>query len=134
MAEVLIAKKQFAEGSFELYVDQEKKLVRDVWIGKYNLDEFSQTLAVVMNEIKKFNKGEPLYLHNVLKSDIKLWTTEHAKAAKDFAIAGVPLCKRIAFISGSFMHQKSDKAAAGELVDAVKYFTTEAEGLKFLFG
>lgn len=134
MGETLVVKKQFTEGSFELYVDQEKKLVRDVWVGKYNLDEVNQTLAAIMNEFKKFNKGEPLYLHNVLKSDIKLWTTEQAKAAKDFAIAGVPLCKRIAFISGSFMHQKSDKAAAGEVIETVKYFATEAEGIKFLFG
>lgn len=132
MSEVLVSEKKFKEGGFRLYVDKELKLVKDVWNGKCDTNELEQGLGAVKVEMLKYNKGEALLLHETSNLDMKLWSAEQAKIAKDYTLTAVSYFKKTAFVYTSFMHQKATESATGALPDNFKYCTSEQEARKFL--
>lgn len=131
MAEVLVHKIKFKEGEFRVFVDSSKKLIRDEWTGKCDEKELEEAANLMLVEIRKFPKGEPVYLHDATKVDLKLWTPAQIDVLKRVLIANLPLVKKFATVYASFIHQKSTEST-GAMISNHKIFTSIPEAMKWL--
>lgn len=132
MAEIVVWEKKFKEGEGKIVVDQEKKLMKSILIGKFDDKEFEEWSNSIQNESKKSKKGEFLYLHDGSHLDMRLYSNVQTKIAKDALAVAISHYKKSAFVFTSFTHQKSVESAGGASVDNFKYFSSVQEAMKWL--
>lgn len=133
MGERVVFEKNFKNGGTNrISVDQQLKLVKNVTDGKMDDGEMSEICKILVIELKKFNKGEALYLVDMTKMSMKFFSSKQAEDVKDFGIFAASHCKKIAQIVPSFMLQKTVDAVVADVISNSRHFATEQEAMKWL--
>ena len=130
MSEVLVMEKKIHSGEFRLYVDRDKKLVKRIVKGIFEPKEYEEGTEAVINEIKKFKKGEPLFYGDSSGVDMRLMSSENMKIVNSFSSFGASYCKKFAHVIPSFVLRKG---VEGVTTPNLKLFDNEHSALEWLF-
>ncbi|HYE11547.1 MAG TPA: hypothetical protein VEF53_15365 [Patescibacteria group bacterium] len=116
-------------GEWKVTVDEKLKLLKHVCIDKMEIEGYQDTLNCIVNELKKFNKGEPLYLIDMSPCSTKFLTSEMMKFSNEFTAFMEPYCKKWAGVIPSFVFRKTVEIFAK---GKGRYFSTEREAMDYL--
>ncbi|HYE11546.1 MAG TPA: STAS/SEC14 domain-containing protein [Patescibacteria group bacterium] len=119
-------------GESKLTIDQQNKIVRAEWIGKFELKEWEESCEKCIAELEKCQEGELSALGILTEMDMRLITLETAKSVGEFIKFLVSHTRKTASVMPSFMLQKSMEKATDTEVSNYRMFVTEQEAINWL--
>lgn len=119
-------------GEWKVTVDEKIKFVKLQTFGKVDAKEMGEACDAAIKAVKKFNKGEAVFVSDTSKLEMRFMDTEVSKIVNQFGEDMLPLTKRSAAVIPSFVLRKALELLNKVYRDGVKLCATEEEAMKYL--